>query len=313
MIHEEKAVTPSSLPTYADVLARAPEAPFTVEGLLPEGRRFDFGLPFLPEGLARTRDLTTLSARERLALNHVRAHGYLALFGLVEAFILPFVEGRAVADVPGAEAARKPALDRFAHEEAKHMALFERFRETFARGFGHVCDVVGPPDAVASAVLARDPLGVALTILHIEWMTQRHYVESVRTDGSLEPAFATLLEQHFVEEAQHAYLDALVVHELAAERDASGIARGVDAYLEIVGMVDGLLDAQREMDLESLSRAIGRTLGGDERAEIAAAQQRALRFTFLGSGMTHPRFVATLEAIAPHEAARVAARARDFV
>ena len=32
-----------------------------------------------------------LSERERLTLNHIRAHEYLSLFGLVEEFILPFV------------------------------------------------------------------------------------------------------------------------------------------------------------------------------------------------------------------------------
>jgi hypothetical protein len=75
-------------------------------------------------------------------------------------------------------------LLQFAGEEAKHIHLFKRFREEFELGFGSSCSVIGPPEAVAQAVLAHDPLSVALTILHIEWMTQRHYIESVRTTAT---------------------------------------------------------------------------------------------------------------------------------
>jgi len=53
-------------------------------------------------------------------------------------------------------------------------------------------------------VLSHDPLGVALVILHIEWMSQRHYVESVRSDERLDPLFKSLLKHHWLEEAQHA-------------------------------------------------------------------------------------------------------------
>ncbi len=43
----------------------------------------------------RSQLLGFLSAREKLLLNHIRAHGYLSMFGLVEEFILPFIEGQA--------------------------------------------------------------------------------------------------------------------------------------------------------------------------------------------------------------------------
>ena len=39
------------------------------------------------------------------------------------------------------------------------------------------------------AVLSHSPLGVALVILGIEWMTQKHYLESVRDDEDLDPQF----------------------------------------------------------------------------------------------------------------------------
>jgi hypothetical protein len=79
--------------------------------------------------------------------------------------------------------ARVRALLNFAGEEAKHIHLFKLFHKRFTEGFGTECAVIGPPEAVAAEGARHDPLAVALLILHIEWMTQRHYVDSVRDDG----------------------------------------------------------------------------------------------------------------------------------
>ena len=53
------------------------------------------------------------------------------------------------------------ALLQFAGEETKHIQLFKRFREEFEQGFGTQCAVTGPPEEIARAVLAHDPLTVA--------------------------------------------------------------------------------------------------------------------------------------------------------
>ena len=64
------------------------------------------------------------------------------------------------------------------------------------------------------------------TILHIEWMTQRHYMDSVKDDQSLDPQFKSLLKHHWMEEAQHAKLDTLMVEALAEGRSAREIEGG---------------------------------------------------------------------------------------
>jgi hypothetical protein len=46
--------------------------------------------------------------------------------------------------------------------------------------------ISGPAKAIAEAVIAHDPLAVALLILHIEWMSQRHYVDSIHDNRDLE-------------------------------------------------------------------------------------------------------------------------------
>ena len=297
--------------TFESVLASSARAAWQIEDVLPEGAALDFARCPMPEGLARTADAPHVAGDERRILNQVRGHEYLSIFGLVEEFILPFVLDHARPQLSG-EDARVRALLNFAGEEAKHIDLFKRFHARFTEGFGTDCAVIGPPEAVAAEVLKHDPLAVSLVILHIEWMTQRHYVESVRDDGDLDPLFKSLLKHHWMEEAQHAKLDTLMVEALADGRDEAGIQAAIDEYLEIGTFLDNGLKAQTGFNLDALEAATGRTLGETEREELAEQQHQALRWTYLGSGMTHTKFVATLEALSPAARDRIAEVAPVF-
>ena len=161
-------------------------------------------------------------------------------------------------------------------------------------------------------VLRHDPLAVALVILHIEWMTQRHYVDSVRDDGDLDPLFKSLLKHHWMEEAQHARLDQMMVYALAENRDEAAIQSAIEEYLEIGMFLDEGLKSQTGFNLDAFEQATGRTFAPEERAELFEQQHQALRWTYLGSGMTHPKFVATLGAISPAAERRIAEVAPVF-
>jgi hypothetical protein len=282
---------------YRTVLAASQRVAWAIDDVLPEGARLDSSRPFLPDSLAGVEALRFLSASERRALNHIRGHSYLALFGLVEEFILPFVLDHARARL-GVDPWETRALLQFAEEEAKHIHLFERFGERFAADLEMPCAVIGPASGLAEAILSHHPLGVGLAVLHIEWMTQRHYVGSIRGDDELDPLFASLLEHHWMEEAQHALLDTFIVEGLASTLGPTELRRGLDDYARIGTILDDGLLQQVELDLESLERAIGRELPATERAAVREAQQRAYRRTFLESGATHPRFVATHQSLA---------------
>ncbi len=297
--------------TYRETFAAAEHERWRVEDLIGGDRRLDFGRPFLPESLARTSQLEFLDDAERRTLNQVRGHAYLSIFGLVEEFILPFVLDHARSRL-GGDDYRVRALLQFAGEEAKHIHLFKCFREEFERGFGTPCAVIGPPEAVRDEVLSHHPLGVALAILHIEWMTQRHYVESVKDDAGLDPQFRSLLRHHWIEEAQHAKLDTLMVEALAAACTPEEIDGAIDEYLAIGGFLDQGLAQQTELDLEALQRASGRPLSAEEAERCREVQRQANRWTYLGSGMTHPAFLATLGALRPAARARVEEIAAAF-
>jgi hypothetical protein len=247
----------------------------------------------MPETLAHTGPLTFLTNDEKRILNQIRGHAYLVIFGLVEEFILPFVLDHARSQLQGNDY-RVRALLQFAGEEAKHIQLFKRFRQVFSDGFGTDCQVIGPPEAIAAEILKHDPLGVAITTLHIEWMVQRHYVDSIKDDQQLDPQFKSLLKHHWMEEVQHAKLDTLMVEALAASRSEEEIMSGVEEYLEIGAFLDGGLQQQVEFDLNSFEEATGRTLTKAEEEEFRRVQLRANRWSYLGTGMTHEKVLNTL-------------------
>jgi len=283
---------------YPDILAASQRANWKVEDLIGGEKRFNFGKPFMPESLARTNALDFLNKEERMILNQIRGHGYLYIFGMVEEFILPFVMDHARNRLNGDDARTRAFLG-FAAEEAKHIDLFKRFRREFTESFGTECQVIGPPEEIARLVLSHHPLAVALIILHIEWMTQRHYLDSVKDDQDLEPMFKSLLKHHWMEEAQHAKLDTLMVEAMAATSSKEDIADAIEEYFEIGGLIDGGLKQQVLFDAESFEKATGRMLSEQEMETFLAQQHQAQRWTFIGSGMSHPNFLATIHNLDP--------------
>jgi hypothetical protein len=304
-INTVKPMMPNKPPyTYQDILAASEKINWRVEDLIGGERRLDFTKPFMPESLARVEEMTFLTFDEQRVLNQIRGNAYLCIFGLVEEFILPFVIDHARPQLAGDDY-RVRAFLQFASEEAKHIHLFKRFREDFELGFGTSCPVIGPAAEIARAVLSHHPLAVALAILHIEWMTQRHYLDSIKDNRQLDPQFKSLLKHHWMEEAQHAKLDTLMVEALAEGRSEQEIERAVNEYLEIGGFIDGGLKQQVEFDLASLERATSRQLSAGEREQFIEIQQQANRWTYLGSGMTHENFLTTLERLRPEARNRV--------
>lgn len=290
--------------TYSATHAASQHVNWRIEDIIGGEKGLDFGKPFLPESLARVEPLKFLEADERLVLNQIRGNGYLYIFGLVEEFILPFVLDHARPRLSGDDM-RTRAMLQFAGEEAKHIDLFKRFRAEFEAGFGTHCDVIGPPEAIAKAVLAHSPLSIALLILHIEWMTQRHYLDSVKDDRAIDPQFKSLLKHHWMEEAQHAKLDTLMVEELADACSGDEIAKALDGYLELGGMIDGGLKQQVEFDIDAFIRSTGRVLTKAEYAEMALQQHQAQRWTFIGSGMSHGNFLTTVGNVSSSAAAKL--------
>ena len=296
---------------YQETLAASVKANWRIEDIIGGDKHLDFTKPFMPESLARVESLDFLSKEEMILLNQIRGYGYLYTFGVVEEFILPFVLDHARPHL-NEDDYRTRALLQFASEEAKHIHLFKKFAEEFKAGFVTNCETIGPPEEIGKAVLSHSPLGVALVILGIEWMTQKHYLESVRDDEDLDPQFKSLLRHHWIEEAQHTKLDTLMVQALTDNRSATEIERGISDYASIGALIDGGIQQQVEFDMQALQRAAGRNLSEPEQEQLRAIQRQALRWTYLGSAMTHPQFLQAVGEISPDARTRIEEMSKTF-
>ena len=297
--------------SYQNALETSQRVSWRIEDIIGGDKQLNFTKPFLPEPLAQVQGLNFLSTDEQRVLNQIRGHEYLAMFGLVEEFILPFAVDHAREQLSGDDY-RVRALLGFAGEEAKHIHLFKQFRREFENGFGSKCDFIGPAEAVRKFVLSHSPLGVSIAILHIEWITLRHYVDAVRDNQDLDPQFKSLLKNHWLEESQHTKLDTLIVEELAAAASRAEIDRAFEEYGEIGAFIDEGIKQQTEFDVEAFVQATGRKLSKSEREAMTAAVQKGMRWTYLGTGMTHPNFLATVEKIKPEARVQIEAMAGAF-
>ena len=294
---------------YQATLASSLRAQWQLDDVLREDQDLDFTRNFMPESLARTAELGGLNPFEQRILNQISAHQYLSIFGVVEEFILPFLLDHARPSFRDDDY-RIRALLNFAGEEAKHIHLFKRYHQAFVRGFPVECQMIGPSDAIGAEILRHDPLAVGLVILMIEWMTQAHYLGSIRDDGDLDPLFKSLMLNHWKEEAQHAKLDTLIVDALGEGRSEEQIDKAIDEFFEIGGFLDDGLKVQAGFNLDALEKAIGRKV--EDREAIEAQQHQAARWTYIGSGMVHERFKASLQSLSPRAAERIAEAAPVF-
>ena len=289
---------------YARLLAASERVSWKLEEVLPPGSKLDFQRVFLPRSLVDTSH-AFLSPPEQRALNHITGNAYLNLFAFVEEYIVADILNHAQAYVFEDEHKLRAML-RFAEEEVKHQRLFRSFRTLFEESFPTPCGVLGEAEHVAGVILLHHPLAVMLTTYHLELVTQEQYRMYTRAkDEDIDPLFISLVRHHWVEEAQHAELDRLEIDAMVEGVGAAEMVSVFDDYLAICSAFDGLLFQQAGLDVDSLERAAGRALPGEQRLEVRRRQHAAYRRMFLELGLGHKRFRECISAIAPEAHARL--------
>ena len=175
--------------------------------------------------------------------------------------------------------------------------MLRRAMDQITDGLGHRCGVIPGREMVAEVVLGKSPLAALMLTSMIEWFTQLHYLEHVRDDADLDTLFRDILRYHWIDEAQHAKADTLLIQEIVGDLSAKECETAVDEVLELGGAINGMLADQIAMDIDALEAVTARRFTAEERDEIATAQQRSYRWTFLVSGLQHPNFVETVAAV----------------
>ena len=66
--------------------------------------------------------------------------------------------------------------------------------------------------------------------------------------------------------------------------------RAVDEFIELVGAVDGILQAQAKADAGYFATTCGRAIAPAEAQAIEASFLKAYRWQYIHSGAAHPQF-----------------------
>ena len=258
------------------------------------GREFDFSQKFLPDGISKADQLDFLNDDERRLLSQIQGRTYANMFGFVERFIVAKILELTQEHWLGNQVALE-ALVRFCDEELKHQELFRRIEKMMADSMPEGYKFLSEPNEVAAAVLEKSTWAVMALIFEIELFTQAHYKQSIEPDENLSELYKDLFLFHWKEETTHAIMDELewprVDEKLTpAERD-----KAVGEVIELVGAVDGILQAQSAADVEYFVKVCNRSFSNDEIERIKAGVLKAYRWQYIFSGVEHPRFKALLE------------------
>lgn len=274
---------------YAKAIANSKKVRWDIDADVIRGRGFDYGRPFLPDGLSLASELTFLTAAQRRLFSQVQGRTYCYLFGLVERYIAAKVLSLSRDHWFGSQVALE-ALVRLADEELKHQELFRRLEEAMARDMPSGYRQVADPDEVAKLILSKGDWAVLALTLHIELFTLAHYRASIGPQDDVCPLWKDVFLAHWKEESQHALLDELEFLRADAQLDATGRDVGVAELIELVGAVDGLLGMQAQADAQYFVQASMGQFSDDQRARILETLVKAYRWQYIVSGVMQPRF-----------------------
>jgi hypothetical protein len=275
---------------YARCITASKRVRWDIDADVIRGRDFDFAHTFLPAGLSKVDELAFLSADERRLMSQVQGRTYAYIFGLVERFI-----GAKVLELSGqhwlGDQVALEALVRFSDEELKHQELFRRIEDMLERrmpaGYVRVAD----PNEVARAVLGKSSWAVLALTCHIELFTQLHYQQSIEPQQqALSPLWSDVFRYHWAEEVQHAMLDELEWKRENRRLTLRQKEQAVRDLIDLVGAVDGILQAQSAADAAYFLQIAGRAFNGEEQAGIRALFLKAYRWQYIVSGVQHPHF-----------------------
>jgi hypothetical protein len=274
---------------YARAIKASKKARWDIDADVIRGRDFDFVQKFLPDGLSLAGELEFLSDAERRLLSQVQGRSYAYIFGLVERYI-----GAKILELSGqhwlGDQVALEALVRFSDEELKHQELFRRLEDMMAAGMPAGYRQVADANDVARAVLSKSTWAVLALTCHIELFTQSHYQQSIESDNDLSPLFKDVFMYHWREECQHAILDEIEWRHEDAKLTDEQRDRAVDELIDLVGAVDGILQAQSSADAEYFMGMCRKPFSPAQAERVRQQVLKAYRWQYIVTGVQHPHF-----------------------
>ena len=237
----------SRTPRYAFCIKASKKVRWDIDADVLRGRQLDFPHKFLPDGLSRVAELGFLTAPSGAPEPGAGSHLRVSLR-----------PGRALHRRQGAGAVKRAllgdqvaleALVRFSDEELKHQELFRRVEALIARGMpGGLLDGRRAERGRARRA-ARSPRGLCSRSPVTSSCSCRATTSTASTRmPQLSPLFKDIFRYHWMEECQHVILDELEWRRVDARAHARGARQACRDLIDLVGAVDGILQAQAAVD-----------------------------------------------------------------
>lgn len=295
-----KSVNSGTNGDFARCVENSKKIRWDIERDVLRGRAFDFTQKFLPDGLSLIKSVDFLSQEQAVRLSQIQGRTYAMMFGLVERFIsakvLETTKHYWLDDQIALE-----ALVRFSDEELKHQELFRRIETMIAAEMPPGYEFAIEPNALAHAVLSKTSWAVMALILHIELFTQSHFIESIAGDDQLSPLYKDVFLYHWKEESQHAIIDEIEWRRLDAQITGEERRQGVQEFIDLVGALDGILQAQATSDCRYFCSVFAPALSVSQVEEIRTKLLQAYRWQYIRSGAQHRHFVKVLHELLSDE------------
>lgn len=240
---------------YQDCIKVSEKVSWSINDLVPDSYQVDYQKIAMPDQLTLLNKLDFLTPDLYVKLNHVRCASYVNLFAFVEEYISAQVI-QATSNYLFDDNVRVRALLRFSEEEVKHQTMFLKYLDIFHSGFSrdYKCEFLGGASDVASIILSNSEAGVMFVTLHLELITQQHYQESIKNNSKIDPKFVNVLKNHWIEEVQHAKIDALELEDYVKDFTEEELLATFDEYFGILDAFIDLLKVQVQMDFDSFMR-----------------------------------------------------------
>ena len=274
---------------YGKCLHNAQKVTWDIDADVIRFRQLDTASKFLPDSLSLVTQLPFLSEAQQRLLSQIQGRTYAYLFGLIErcinAKILEMGRAHCLSDQVAVA-----ALLKFVQDELKHQEMFRRVEKLADLALPPGYRMTTDPDAAAATMLRKSSWAVLALTCFVEIFTQVHYLHSIRDDDHLSPLFKDVFYYHWIEEVQHATLDELEWQRVHDAMEPEAIDAAVDDFIELLGKVDGILQAQATADGEYFCSASGAYLDSERCNAVKACLLKAYRLQYLVSGARIERF-----------------------
>ena len=147
---------------------------------------------------------------------------------------------------------------------------------------------------------------ILASVAGLRGVTAAAVIDSIAPDTELSQLFRDVMLHHWREESQHVIVDELEWAREDAKLTPQARDQAVDELIELIGAIDGIVQAQAHADCQWFVATCGRELTKGEAQRVDRTLLDAYRWQYILSGAQEPRFVNSLAAkIAPAQMQRI--------